>query len=131
MKPLRAFTQRRAILYRSVSYGFPAAFAEYVKDRPVELGRDTATGRALLEGKVIHIPDVKADHDYTWTEAQKLGDFRTILGVPMLREGDPVGVLTLTRTEVRPFTDKQIELVATFADQAAIAIENVRLVRER
>ena len=121
-------TQRKGdTFYRSVSYGFPAAFAEYVKDRPVELGRDTATGRALLEGKVIHIPDVQADPDYTWTEAQRLGDFRTILGVPMLREGVPVGVLTLTRTEVRPFTDKQIELVATFADQAAIAIENVQL----
>jgi two-component system, NtrC family, sensor kinase len=121
-------TQRKGdTFYRSVSYGFPDAFADYVKDRPVELGRDTATGRALLEGKVIHIPDVQADPDYTWTEAQRLGAFRTILGVPMLREGIPVGVLTLTRSEVRPFTTKQIELVATFADQAAIAIENVRL----
>ena len=121
-------TQRKGEkFYRSVSYGFPTAFAEYVKDRPVKLGRDTATGRALLEGKVIHIPDVQADADYTWNEAQRLGGFRTLLGVPMLREGVPVGVLTLTRTDVRPFTDKQIELVSTFADQAAIAIENVRL----
>jgi two-component system, NtrC family, sensor kinase len=121
-------TQRKGdTFYRSISYGFPAAFAEYVKDRPVELGHDTATGRALLEGKVIHIPDVEADPDYAWKEAQRLGAFRTILGVPMLREGIPVGVLALARSKVRPFTDKQIELVATFADQAAIAIENARL----
>ncbi len=121
-------TQRKGdAFYRSVSYGFPAAFADYVKDRPVEVARDTATGRALLEGKVVHIPDVQADADYTWNEAQRLSGFRTLLGVPMLREGVPVGVLTLTRTDARPFTEKQIELVSTFADQAAIAIENVRL----
>jgi signal transduction histidine kinase len=103
---------------------------EYVKDIPVRLERGTLTGRALLEGRVIHIPDVLNDRDYTWAKAQELGGFRTVLGVPMLREGVPMGVLSLTRYEVRPFTDKQIELVTTFADQAAIAIENVRLFDE-
>ncbi len=101
-----------------------------VRDVPVKPERGSLNGRTLLEGKVVHVPDVLADPDYTFTEAQRLGGFRTILGVPMLREGKPTGVLTLTRTEVRPFTDKQIELVSTFADQAAIAIENVRLFDE-
>jgi len=121
-------TQRKGdTFFRTVSYGFPPAFLDYVKDVPVEPGRETGTGRALAEGHVIHIPDVLADPDYTWGAAQQLGGFRTLLGVPMLRDGASVGVLTMTRTEVRPFTSKQIELVSTFADQAAIAIENVRL----
>ncbi len=121
-------TQRKGdTFFRTVSYGFPPDFLDYVKDVPVEPSRETGTGRALAEGKIIHIPDVLADPDYTWTEAQRRGGFRTLLGVPMLRDGVSVGVLTLTRTEIRPFTDKQIELVSTFADQAAIAIENVRL----
>jgi two-component system, NtrC family, sensor kinase len=85
------------------------------------------TGRALLEGKVIHIPDVLADPDFTWKEGQRLGGFRTVLGVPMLRQGVVVGVLALTRSAVRPFSDEQIALVENFAAQAVIAIENVRL----
>jgi signal transduction histidine kinase len=112
---------------RAASYGFSEEFQELVKDLPVKPERGSATGRALLEGKVVHIPDVKEDPDYTFVEGQKFGDFRTILSVPMLREGTPIGVLALTRHAVNPFTDKQIELVTTFADQAAIAIENVRL----
>jgi signal transduction histidine kinase len=122
--------QKGEVFYRAESYGFSSDFMEYVRSVPVEPERGSVTGRALLEGRVIHISDVQADPEYTFVEAQKLGDFRTILGVPMLREGTPLGVLALTRSEVRPFTDKQIELVSTFADQAAIAIENVRLFDE-
>jgi signal transduction histidine kinase len=122
--------QKDGVLFFAEAYGYSSEFIEYVKAMPVERGRGTATGRALLEGRVIHIADVLADPEYTWAEAQKLGGYRTVLAVPMLREGIPAGLLTLTRSEVRPFTKKQIELVQTFADQAVIAIENVRLFDE-
>ncbi|MGB9041588.1 MAG: GAF domain-containing protein, partial [Pseudolabrys sp.] len=120
--------EKDGIFFRAAeSYGYSPEFVEHVKGMPIEADRGSGTGRALLEKRVIHIPDVKADPEYTLLEGQRLGDYRTVLAVPMLREGIPLGVLTLTRSDVRPFTDKQIELVTTFADQAAIAIENVRL----
>ena len=122
--------QQGGVFYPAETYGFSKEFTDYIRTLPIKPERGSAQGRALLEGKVVHIPDVRADPEYTWTEVQRAGHYLTILGVPMLREGVPIGVFALTRSEVRPFTDKQIELVTTFADQAAIAIENVRLFDE-
>jgi signal transduction histidine kinase len=122
--------QKGGAFYRAEAYGYSREFMDYVGSIPVEPERGTILGRALLDGKVVHIPDVQNDREYTFAEAQRLGGFRTALGVPMLRERVPIGVFALTRSDVRPFTDKQIELVSTFADQAAIAIENVRLFDE-
>ena len=122
--------KRGGAFYRAEAYGFSPEFIEYVKDIPIEPERGTAQGRALLESEIVHIPDVLNDPEYTWAKAQELGKYRTVLAVPMLREGVPIGVLALARTQMRPFTGREIELVSTFADQAAIAIENVRLFDE-
>jgi GAF domain-containing protein len=122
--------EKDGTFYTTESYGYSREFIGYIRNIPILAERGSAAGRALLEGQLIHITDVKADPEYTLAEAQKLGDYRTILCVPMLREGMPIGLLALTRSEVQPFTEKQIELVTTFADQASIAIENVRLFDE-
>ena len=122
--------QKGSVFYRAETFGFSTEFMDYVRNDPVVPERGSAAGRALLERKTVQIADVQEDSEYKYAEAQRLGGFRTILAVPMLRESVPIGVLALTRSEVRPFTDKQIELVSTFADQAAIAIENVRLFDE-
>jgi signal transduction histidine kinase len=109
------------------SYGYSLEYHEYMRGRPIIPGRGTVLGRAVTESKPIQVNDVEADPEYTLREGQRLGGFRTVLGIPLLREGIPIGVIILTRNTVRPFTEKQIELATTFADQAAIAIENVRL----
>jgi GAF domain-containing protein len=122
--------QKNGQFFRAEGYGYSPDFMEYLRSVPVQQSRGSAMGRVLLENKIIHIADVLADPDYTFLEAQKLGGYRTMLGVPMLREGVPIGVMTMNRMQVRPFTKKQIDLATTFADQAAIAIENVRLFDE-
>jgi two-component system, NtrC family, sensor kinase len=122
--------KRGEAFYRTETYGYSPEFIEYVKDIPIKPERGTSHGRALLEGRIVHIPDVLNDPEYTGAKAQELGNFRTTLAVPMLRDGVPIGALGLSRSDVRPFSDKEIELVTTFADQAVIAIENVRLFDE-
>jgi signal transduction histidine kinase len=92
--------------------------------------RGTISGRAVSEGKVIHVPDILTDLEFAYPEAQKLGNFRTALGVPLMREGTAIGAMFLSRERVEPFSQSQIELIQTFADQAVIAIENVRLFDE-
>ena len=116
--------------YEVSNYGYTAEFNDYIRSFPHEPGRGTIVGRALLEAKPVQVPDVLADSEYTLKEGQRLGGYRTVLGVPMMREGSPIGVIVLSRSTVNAFTDKQIELVTTFADQAVIAIENVRLFDE-
>jgi GAF domain-containing protein len=112
------------------SHGSPTEYDEYMQNRPIEPGRGTVAGRVLLEGKPIHIADVQADPEYAMVGISQKTGFHTILGVPLLREESPIGVIILGRKSVRPFTNKQIELATTFADQAGIAIENVRLFDE-
>jgi GAF domain-containing protein/HAMP domain-containing protein len=116
--------------YHAASHGFSPEWFDYMQTFPLEPDRGTLIGRTLVEGRTVHIPDVLADAEYTATQAQSLGGFRSVLGVPLVRDGTIIGVFLIARRAIKPFTEKQIELVTTFADQAVIAIENVRLFDE-
>jgi signal transduction histidine kinase len=114
----------------AASHNFSKDYRDWMAKQSIAPGRGTLVGRTAVEGRIVHIPDRVADPEYTWAESITRGDHRTMLGVPLLREETPIGVIALQRKTARPFTEKQIELVATFADQAVIAIENVRLFDE-
>ena len=123
--------ERDGELYRfGANYGFSREAERYALEHPIRPDRGSIVGRVALGGMAIHLPDVLADPEYRATGYQKVFGYRTNLGVPLLREGTAIGVFSLTRDEVKPFTEKQIELATTFADQAAIAIENARLLNE-
>jgi len=113
----------------AASRGLSVQFEKFAKENPISPGGGTITGRTALGGKTVHIPDVLADRDFV-TDYQSRGNYRTALGVPLLRQGETLGVFTLTRSNVQPYTESQIELVENFAAQAVIAIENTRLLNE-
>ena len=113
--------------YSAASYGHTPEYNEYVRTLTFAPGREGVVGRVLLEHRPVQIADVLADPDYRLREVQRLGGFRTHLGLPLLREGKPIGILIVSRATVQPFDDKHIALLTTFADQAVVAIENTRL----
>jgi signal transduction histidine kinase len=124
------FRREGEMYHMAACHGFSEQYRQFLREHPIGPGRGTLIGRTALEGHTVHIPDVLADAEYTWTESTKRGGQRTMLGVPLLRQATPIGVISMHRFAVQPFSDKQIELITTFSDQAVIAIENVRLLDE-
>jgi GAF domain-containing protein len=115
-------------VYRhQATYGYSSEFIDYMRLHPLTPNRGSVIGQVALEHRAVHIEDVLADPNYQLKEQRTIGGYRTALGVPLMRDGSSIGVIVLSRSVVKAFTDKQIELVTTFADQAAIAIENTRL----
>jgi GAF domain-containing protein len=127
-----AFIYRReGDLYRlAASCGFSPEYHAFVAGQPQRAGQGSLVGRVTTAGQFVHIIDAANDPEYTWAEAQERGGYRTMLGVPLLREGDPIGIISVVRQIVKPFSEAQIELMTAFADQAVIAIENARLLGE-
>lgn len=114
----------------AAQHGLDKPRHDFMAGRDIVPTRDTLVGRTAIDRRIVHIPDTSNDPEYHWPDASRIGRFRALLGVPLLREGEPIGVMTLTRSKARPFSSKQIELISIFADQAVIAIETVRLFRE-
>ena len=114
----------------SANYGFGPDTVRLLRSIPVSQGSGSISGRVVMQKAAVHIHDVESDPDYSFSGPQKLSSYRTLLGIPLLRDDVPIGVLVLARNRVQPFTAKQIDLVSTFASQAVIAIENARLFNE-
>jgi signal transduction histidine kinase len=125
-----ALLPNRAYFRAFATYGGPASYNEAVGKVVFEPGRGSVLGRVAIEAKPVQVADVLADPEYTLHEAQRKIGYRTCLCVPLLRDGHPIGVISLMRLTVRPFTDKQVEIVQNFADQAVVAVENTRLIAE-